>query len=384
MYSKAIEVELRLQKLIDENELLKEKIKQIEEEEKNRYNEKVNINNNDIITTEVDIDIFKKIQEQMNKRAKILNETLNKYAPISSNYISNQKFQYQHDNDSIEDNKNYNNISIDDYAIIQLNKITLKDNDCSIDNEDLKNNDDNNRKYQVQIFKLPSILLDNKIEEIGLYVQLELSYQKLTTKKGRINFITLLKQVLNNIVMLKQTCFTVFLQLFNFIITLLTLELSRQSQDSEIIAIIQSIGEFILINKDLSDGLRIVIVMIKRFFPSTFKVAIDKTTELHLKILLFYLRKLTILIQSSHIHISEIFSEVNDFLYSYPPSLLSKQIPNIDLYLDIYQEIRTISDELIKSNSQDRLIDAVAYVKNKNQTPSDEYIKYLEYKLFKK
>lgn len=383
MYSKAIEVELRLQQLIDENELLKEKIKEIEEEEKNRYNEKVNLNHNDIITTEVDIDIFKKIQEQMNKRAKISNETLNKYAPISSNDISNQKFQYQHENDSIEDNKNYNNISIDN-AIIQLNKKTSRDNDCSIDNEDLKNNDDNNRKYQVQIFKLPSILLDNKIEEIGLYVQLELLYQKLTTKKGRINFITLLKQVLNNIVMLKQTCFTVFLQLFNFIITLLTFELSRQSQDSEIIAIIQSIGEFILINKDISDVLRIIIVMIKRFFPSTFKVAIDKTTELHLKILLFYLRKLTILIQSSHIHISMIFSEVNDFLYSYPPSLLSKQIPNIDLYLDIYQEIRTISDELIKSNSQDRLIDAVAYVKNKNQTPSDEYIKYLEYKLFKK
>lgn len=394
MYSKAIEAELTLQKLIEENESLKEKIKQIEEEEKqNQYNEKADIiNNDDINCEEVDINIFKKIQDQMNKRAKILDETLSKYTPItdnSKNILSTFKSKYNHHQqhqsslDNIENNKNDYDILIDINTKYQSNKqIDINSNDDESEYE--KSNENNNTNYQTYIYKIPSILLDNKIEEIGLYVRLELSYQKLASTELRINFITLLKQVLNNIIMLKQTCFTVFLQLFNFLITLLSFELSKHDQDSEIISNLQSIGEFVLINKDLSEVLRIIIVMIKRFFPTTFKVSMEKNSELHLRILLFYLKKLTILIKSSHIHISEVFSEVNDFLYSYPPSLLTNQIANINLYLEIYQEIRAITDKLIESNSKDRLIDAIAYVKNKNSTPSDEYLKYLEYRLLKR
>ena len=70
-----------------------------------------------------------------------------------------------------------------------------------------------------------------------------------------------------------------------------------------------------------------------------------------------------------------------------PPSLLSDEFPLAELYMEIYQEIRNTTDNIIKSCRskimKNELIDAVVFIKTKIKNASSDYIKYLDYALYK-
>ena len=78
-------------------------------------------------------------------------------------------------------------------------------------------------------------------------------------------------------------------------------------------------------------------------------------------------------------------SEINDFLYEYPPGKLNKKLPLFELYYEIFEEMKKITDCLVKNkkNSLKEMTEAISFVKSRNITVSIDFIKYFEYAVYK-
>ena len=378
---------------------------------KSKYKEDKENNNNFVC----DLDIFKKLQKQMNKKSEILQKTIEKYnhkpkkieiinesKPIQSK-INSYKNEIDIDNNYIN-NKN-NNIKeeiIPEKKLFNNNNLIEKINNIrnKIGNDlKLSNNNDkdiylkneiksSNSSYESLIFKIPSLLLDNKIEEIEIYIKLEMIYYKLKTITNKLDFISLLRQVLNNILMLKNASFNVYMNLFNFILTLQIYELNLSDCNPSLpCEYLKSLLDLLINNKDLTDMIRIIIFLIKKYFPINMLAILEQKTIVILKVLNSYLKQLNNVILSAYINIKSIFIEINDFLFFSPPSLLTDEFPLAELYMEIYEEIRNTTDNILKSCKtkimKKELIDAVIFIKSKIKNPSLDYVNYLDYAIYK-
>ena len=390
MYSQVIENESILQKLNEENEELKKQLEQLEREQNfsnsnyTDYNNSNFLSNDSVINStlnimkneenknnelQCDYDIFKKIQEKMNKKTAILDETIKKYELTSSEKIKSNL-------------KNEDNKSINTFDLFKENS-TSKMTNSKNENEYFPSNTPNS--YESLIFKIPSILLDNKIEEIEIYIRLETIYDKLTTITLKLDFISLLKQVLNNVIMLKHAGMSIYMQLFNFILNLEVNEFNLSDLNPTLpCSYLQSLLEFLIVNKEITEMIKILIILIKRYMPTNFKLIVDNKTLITLKLLLFYLKKINDLIPSSNARVKEICIEINDFLYTCPPSCLKKDLPLCDFYLEIFKEVRNTTNLIIKNcKNKTELSNTISFIKSKLSTVSKDYIKYLEYIIYK-
>ena len=390
MYSQVIENESILQKLNEENEELKKQLEQLEREQNfsnsnyTDYNNSNFLSNDSVINStlnimkneenknnelQCDYDIFKKIQEKMNKKTAILDETIKKYELTSSEKIKSNL-------------KNEDNKSINTFDLFKENS-TSKMTNSKNENEYFSSNTPNS--YESLIFKIPSILLDNKLEEIEIYIRLETIYDKLTTITSKLDFISLLKQVLNNVIMLKHAGMSIYMQLFNFILNLEVNEFHLSDLNPSLpCSYLQSLLEFLIVNKEITEMIKILIILIKRYMPTNFKLIIDNKTLITLKLLLFYLKKINDLIPSSNARVKEICIEINDFLYTCPPSCLKKDLPLCDFYLEIFKEVRNTTNLIIKNcKNKTELSNTISFIKSKLSTVSKDYIKYLEYIIYK-
>ena len=376
-----------------------------------------------------DLDIFKKLQIKMNKKSEILQKTIDKYnhKPKKIEIINETKFNENNNfnyptekniiNDDLKEknNSNINSIEIDINDINEkmnsntqnlLEKINNIKNNIDIkDNTKIKNykpkkiNNDKDMfikkeiksaqsSYEPLIFRIPSLLLDDKIEEIEIYIKLEMIYYNLKTITSKLDFISLLRQVLNNVIMLKNSSFNVYLQLFNFILSLQIYELNLSDCNPSLpCEYIKSLLDLLVNNKDLTEMIRIIIVLIKKYFPINMNVILEQKNIVILKVLNSYLKELNKAILSAYINIKSIFIEINDFLFFSPPSMLSEEFPLAELYMEIYQEIRNTTDNIIKSCRskimKNELMEAVVFVKSKIKNSSVDYAKYLDYAIYK-
>ena len=339
-----------------------------------------------------------------------------------SNLIQNKINSFQKEIDSNNNINNiYNNIPIskinnENTLNINLSKEKININNKNliekinnikykIEDNEIKSNNINNKdkdkdsyikkeissstsSYEPLIFKIPSLLLDNKIEEIEIYIKLEMIYYNLKTITSKLDFISLLRQVLNNILMLKNASFNVYMNLFNFILTLQIYELNLSDCNPSLpCEYLKALLDLLINNKDLTDMIRIIIFLIKKYFPVNMLIILEQKIVIILKVLNSYLKQLNNAILSGYINIKSIFIEINDFLFFSPPSLLSEEFPLAELYMEIYEEIKNTTDNIIKSCKskimKNELMDAVVFIKSKIKNPSLDYVKYLDYAIYK-
>ena len=408
----------------NENDVLNEKSNK---EKKSNITIINNENKNDNFIC--DLDIFKKLQIQMNKKSEILQKTIDKYNHKpkkieiinDSKLIQNDLSKYSNEqnlvNESIKEKNNFNinptRIDIDDInekmnsntknLLEKINK--LKNNINKKENQNINNpksNDTNKDKdmfikkeiksaqssYEPLIFRIPSLLLDDKIEEIEIYIKLEMIYYNLKTITSKLDFISLLRQVLNNVIMLKNSSFNVYLQLFNFILSLQIYELNLSDLSPSLpCEYLKSLLDLLVNNKDLTEMIRIIIVLIKKYFPINMNIILEQKNIVTLKVLNSYLKQLNNIILSAYINIKSVFIEINDFLFFSPPSLLKDEYPLAELYMEIYEEIRNTTDNIIKSCRskimKNELLNAFVFIKSKIKNSSIDYVKYLDYAIYK-
>ena len=426
------EKDIFINDIIVNNEELEEEINMIKNKNNNINNIEYNYNNrNNNINKEndnddkennknfvCDLDIFKKLQQQINKKSEVLQKTIDKYNHKPKKIeiineakptIQNKMNIYQNEidiNNNILNSNKIDNIKEEfkpeEKLIFNNNNLIEKIN--SLKNKKGKdynsNNDDDNdiyikkeirsatSSYQPLIFRIPSLLLDDKIEEIEIYIKLEMIYYKLKTITSKLDYISLLRQVLNNVLMLKNASFNVYMNLFNFILTLQVYELNLSDCNPSLpCEYLKSLLDLLINNKDLTDMIRIIIFLIKKYFPINMSLILEQKTIVILKVLNSYLKQLNNVILSAYINIKSIFIEINDFLFFSPPSLLTDEFPLAELYMEIYEEIRNTTDNIIKSCKtklmKNELVDAIVFIKSKIKNPSLDYVKYLDYALYK-
>ena len=419
-----------------EDEIIKNSKDITEEKEKEKEEQKSNIK---IINQErkndnfvCDLDIFKKLQIQMNKKSEILQKTLDKYnhkpkkfeiindSKLNQdnfyNYSKEQKLIQENIKDKNNINKNSIGIDINDLnekmssntknLLEKINRIKnnieINDNSKIDNNKYNKTNKINTNKdmfikkeikdaqssYEPLIFRIPSLLLDDKIEEIEIYIKLEMIYYNLKTITSKLDFISLLRQVLNNVIMLKNSSFNVYMTLFNFILNLQIYELNLSDCNPSLpCEYLKSLLDLLVNNKELTDMIRIIIVLIKKYFPVNMGIILEQKNIVTLKVLNSYLKQLNQIILSAYINIKSVFIEINDFLFFSPPSLLSDEFPLAELYMEIYEEIRNTTDNIVKSCKgkmmKNELMDAVVFIKTKVKNSSADYVKYLDYAIYK-
>ena len=424
------EKDIFINNIIVNNEELEEEINMIKN--KNNYinnieykynNRNKNINkendNDDKENNEnfiCDLDIFKKLQKQINKKSEVLQKTIDKYnhKPKKIEIINEAKPTIQNKMNIYQNEIDINNNILNSNKIDNIKeelkpeeKLIFNNNNLIEKINNLKNkkgidynsNNDNDiyikkeirsttSSYQPLIFRIPSLLLDDKIEEIEIYIKLEMIYYKLKTITSKLDFISLLRQVLNNVLMLKNASFNVYMNLFNFILTLQVYELNLSDCNPSLpCEYLKSLLDLLINNKDLTDMIRIIIFLIKKYFPINMSIILEQKTIVILKVLNSYLKQLNNVILSAYINIKSIFIEINDFLFFSPPSLLTDEFPLAELYMEIYEEIRNTTDNIIKSCKtkimKNELVDAIVFIKSKIKNPSLDYVKYLDYALYK-
>ena len=354
-------------------DLLQKEINSNNNNNYNYINDNIINNNNNYITNNINNNLNNYKIKEDNSTASMINLN-NKNLLEKINNIKNKIDNNDIINNNINNNKNDININLN------------KDNDK--DNYIKKEIKSATSSYEPLIFKIPSLLLDDKIEEIEIYIKLEMIYYKLKTITSKLDFISLLRQVLNNILMLKNSSFNVYMQLFNFILSLQIYELNLSECNPSLpCEYIKSLLDLLVNNKDLTDMIRIIIVLIKKYFPINMSIILEQKTVVTLKVLNSYLKQLNNVILSAYINIKSIFIEINDFLFFSPPSLLSDELPLAELYMEIYEEIRNTTDNIIKSCRskimKNELMDAVVFIKSKIKNPSLDYVKYLDYAIYK-
>jgi hypothetical protein len=281
----------------------------------------------------------------MNKKSEVLQKTIDKYnhKPKNIEIVNNSNLIQSKINSSQNDyNSKENDINIKDYnkdifddnirekinelntnesntvtSIININNRILIDkinnikskidynNSYNNINNDVNDKDNYIKKeirtrtssYEPLIFKIPSLLLDDKIEEIEIYIKLEMIYCKLKTITSKLDFISILRQVLNNILMLKNSSFNVYMQLFNFILSLQIYELNLSDCNPSLpCEYLKSLLDLLVNNKDLTDMIRIIIVLIKKYFPINMSVILENKTII---ILIISVRSLLLTNKSS-------------------------------------------------------------------------------------
>jgi hypothetical protein len=185
--------------------------------------------------------------------------------------------------------------------------------------------------------------------------------------------------------MLKHAGMSIYMQLFNFILNLEVNELHLSELNPSLpCSYLQSLLEFLIVNKEITEMIKILIILIKRYMPTNFKLIVDNKTLITLKLLLFYLKKINDLIPSSNARVKEICIEINDFLYTCPPSCLKKDLPLCDFYLEIFKEVRNTTNLIIKNcKNKTELSNTISFIKSKLSTVSKDYVKYLEYIIYK-
>ena len=424
------EKDIFINNIIVNNEELEEEINMIKNKNNNinnieyKYNNRnKNINkendNDDKENNEnfiCDLDIFKKLQKQINKKSEVLQKTIDKYnhKPTKIEIINEAKPTIQNKMNIYQNEIDINNNILNSNKIDNIKeelkpeeKLIFNNNNLIEKINNLKNkkgrdynsNNDNDiyikkeirsttSSYQPLIFRIPSLLLDDKIEEIEIYIKLEMIYYKLKTITSKLDFISLLRQVLNNVLMLKNASFNVYMNLFNFILTLQVYELNLSDCNPSLpCEYLKSLLDLLINNKDLTDMIRIIIFLIKKYFPINMSIILEQKTIVILKVLNSYLKQLNNVILSAYINIKSIFIEINDFLFFSPPSLLTDEFPLAELYMEIYEEIRNTTDNIIKSCKtkimKNELVDAIVFIKSKIKNPSLDYVKYLDYALYK-
>ena len=347
MYQQAIDNEFLLQQLNEENEALKLKLEKLEKLEQEEQKKIESMKQQQQLSSKKDIEqfeIFKKIQNNINQSFK--------------------------NKQSGNDNNRYDN-----------------NNEVEKKKEDLDSSD--KYLYESLIFKIPSILLDNKLEEIELYIKLEIIYSNIPSVAvdTKIHFISLLRRVLTNVVMLKHAIFIVYLQLYNFILCLEASEMVNNVSGVTLpINHLQSLLDFLIEQKELTEMVRMIIVLIKRYLPQNLNSMPEQKVIVTLQLLFHQLKKLNeLLSQGGYVRVKEVMSEINDFLYQYPPSRLNKSLALFQLYFDLFNEVKKVTDLIIKNKKHtlNEITDAITFVKTKKDNVSDEYIKYLTYVVYK-
>jgi len=144
--------------------------------------------------------------------------------PKLNNFLENKLNNLQMNNRIYDLNNDSNNISVADNinSKVSANNLVLKNNNGinTSGSSELNEANNYNEKIKNLILKIPTIILEDSVSEISHYVLLENSFMKMNSEM-KIELTNFLASTINNRSLISNSSFNCFLQLIEFMLTLL-------------------------------------------------------------------------------------------------------------------------------------------------------------------
>ena len=233
--------------------------------------------------------------------------------------------------------------------------------------------------YKIQINSLIQVL-DNKIVDVDIFSNLILSYKKLTSPESKMDYIKYLRCSLDNPLLISRISINIFLQLYEYLLTILSSEILYNPKEEAIIAYLQEIAEHLKKNRNLSDMFKLMLFLLRKNFPQSLSIKITDISLVMIKILTYLIKELIkVLVTVKEANITDILGEINDLFVSTPPSSLTNLTPNAMLYQRVFTVLKCLTDELVniyKINMKE----VIEYLE-KSKIVCKEYIEYIRKKI---
>ena len=358
---KLMSTRLKSTNLKSKDDNKEEKLIEIDKEKINKSNSNNNITNNEISKNKNKVLDNNEIKKNMNSLNIPLSILKNKFTLNNSKKLSlklNKVNKLNLSNDTI--NPNRNNL--------------LKDNNKIINNNIPTQNDKNSKTYINTINKIIKTLNNESTEE-GIFNFAILQFLKLSSIEQKSEYINILQKSLENPIFLKNTSLNTLLNFYDYILSLLSLEILKFPNEESIIIKFQTLLIYLLNFRKTGDMFKVMLFLLRKYFPKDLNKKIEDISLVNIKIIAFLLKELLKNKNKEKINGKEIFCEINDLFLNTPPSTLTTLTPNCNFYQNIFTLLKSITDEIASQNKKE-LIDIIQYLQEK-KIVCDDYIQYL-------
>jgi hypothetical protein len=255
-------------------------------------------------------------------------------------------------------------------SYLKNNFISLNNNLNSNSNQNLNINSSNNKEIIEQIISV----VKGESNKNSIYQNAKIHFKKLSSEE-KMDFAQNLRDALENPIFFKQIPINTCSNLFDFILSILSYQILNQSSEEQIIVKLQSLAEYLLPFRQLNDMFKIMLFLLKKYFPKNLNNKIEDISLVMIKVISYLLKELLKKMNEENVVAKEIICEINDLFTVTPPSTLTTATPNARFYQGIFTLLKSITDK-IASKNQNELSNVIQYLQE-NKIVCEDYILYL-------
>ena len=331
-------------------------------------------NNNKSNILKLNENDFQKIEDSIKIMSKRLDNTLNRMNQVSSNknnsrrnnYINNININSINNLNSINNSFNVSKISDNN-----INNASIMTSESYLKNNFINLNPNKNKEIIEELIKV----IKGELNQSNIYQKSKDYFKNIKTAEDKLDFIKILKNYLENPIYLNYIPINSCTNLFDFILNILSFQILTQSNEEQLIVELQGISEYLLNYRQLNDMFKIMLFLLKKYFPKNLNNKIEDISLVMIKVISYLLKELLKKIEKNNIIGKEIISEINDLFTVTPPSTLTTATPNAMFYKHIFTLLKSITDQIISNNKQD-LGNIIQYLQE-NKIVCEDYIQYL-------
>ena len=236
-------------------------------------------------------------------------------------------------------------------------------------------NKDNYSKPYIQTLNQIIKILKNESTEEDIFNLAILQFLKLSSIEQKSEYIEILQRSLENPIFLKNTSINILLNFYDYILSILSFEILKFSNEESIIIKFQTLAQYLLNYRKCNDMFKVMLFLLKKYFPKDLNNKIADLSLVMIKIIAFLLKELLKNIKKEKINCRDIICEINDLFINTPPSNLTTMTPNCTFYQNIFTLLKSITDEILKENKNE-LNGIIQYLQEK-KIVCDDYFQYL-------
>ena len=229
--------------------------------------------------------------------------------------------------------------------------------------------------HKMLINKLIQVL-EGKIADEDIFSNLTLTYKKMTSLESKLDYIKYLRTSLDNPLFISKISINLFLQLYEFLLNILSGEILLSPKEENIIVYLQEIAEHLKKHRNITDMLKLMLFLLRKYFPKSLNLKISDTSLVMIKVITYLIKELLkVLVTVKSANPKEILTEINELFLVTPPSTLTNLTPNASLYQQVFTVLKYLTDELCKINKSE-MKEVLEYLE-KNIIVCTEYMSYL-------
>jgi hypothetical protein len=218
-------------------------------------------------------------------------------------------------------------------------------------------------------------ILRNESTEERIFNLAISQFLKLSSVEQKSDFINYLNNSLKNHIFFKNISINLLLNFYDFILSLLSFEILKFSNEESNITILQSLAQNLLDYCNLNDIFKVLLFLLKKYFPKDLNKKIEDISLVMIKIIAYFLKELLKNSNKEKINGRAIICEINDLFTNTPPSNLTTLTPNCSFYQNIFTLLKTITDQIISQDKKE-LNGIIKYLQEK-KIVCEDYIQYL-------